>query len=75
MNQKIHSVCFLLLECKHCQSITITHMMYRFMYPYVNSLKLLNMKYELNRSEESKNTPTEYLKLITYSVHLSLIHI
>ena len=44
--------------------LTITHMMYRLMYRYGKNSNSLNMRYDLNRSEESKNTPTEYLRLI-----------
>ena len=38
--------------------------MYRFMYRYEKNSNSVSIRYDLKRTEESKSTPTEYLKLI-----------
>ena len=45
-------------------TLTITHMVYRWGYRYEKNSNSVNMRSDLNSSEESKNTPTEHVKLI-----------
>ena len=44
--------------------LSITHIMYRFMYRYEKNSNSVSIRYDLKRTEESKSTPTEYLKSI-----------
>ena len=40
------------------------------MYRYENNSNSLNIRYDLKRTQESKNTPTEYLKLIIVGMEI-----